>query len=265
MFWNNRGAVEDSQPFIVEGDTHYSFVEVFTMADEFLNGVKRGVAIIACRKNLETVVLYCGALRNNLVPLLVDADIAQSLIFELAELYKAEYIFTHQILSSDGYELANAFRSVKMFKRAVVTTEELHKDLALLLPTSGSTGDPKCVRLSVLNITSATESIVRYMGLTSDRISISSLPLHYTYGLSVLNCAMQSRSKFVLTDLSWLDRGFWQLAERESITDLSGVPFMFEVLRKVQLPEAVMNSLKCVNQAGGRLEPKFTSPILYMF
>lgn len=265
MFWNSRGTVVDSQPFIVEGDTHYSFAEVFAMSDEFFNDIKRGVAIIACRKNLETIVLYCGALRNNLVPLLVDADINQSSIIELAELYKAEYILADQSSSPDGYELANTFRTVKMFKRAEVTTEGLHKDLTLLLPTSGSTGDPKCVRLSALNITSATESIVRYMGLTSDRVSISSLPFHYTFGLSVLNCAMHSRSKIVLTDLSWLDRGFWQLAEKENITDLSGVPFMFEVLRRVRLPETLTNSLKCVNQAGGRLEPKLTSHFLTLF
>ena len=214
MFWTDRGAVEDSGTFLVDGDVHYSFADVFAMADDFLEDAKNGVAIIACRRNLETVVLYCGALRNKLVPLLVDADTALSSLYDLVALYEAEYVFIDQDIAPNGYELVKSFRSLKMFKRTVFSSQRLHEELALLLPTSGSTGDPKCVRLSIRNIVTATESIVRYLGLTSDRVSISSLPLHYTYGLSVLHCSMESRSRFVLTDLSWLDRGFWQLAER---------------------------------------------------
>ncbi|WP_415890285.1 AMP-binding protein [Neptuniibacter sp. SY11_33] len=265
MFWTDRGTAEDSRPFIVDSETTYTFAEVFTMGDEFFSGIERGIALIACKKNLETIALYCGALRANVVPLLIDADMVEASVIELAELYEVEYILTDQDLALEGYNCVDSFRSMKMFKRNLVVSESLFDDLCLLLPTSGSTGDPKCVRMSALNITSATESIVRYMGLSSDRVSISSLPLHYTFGLSVLNCALESRSSFVITDLSWLDRAFWQLAEKEKVTDLSGVPFMFEVLRRVRLTDSLYESLKCVNQAGGRLEPKLTEYFLEQF
>lgn len=264
MFWADRETNEDSKIFLIDSDSEYSFSQVFEIGDELLKGVRRGVAIIACRKNFETVVLYCGCLRNNIVPLLVDAQMSRSAIIEMAKLYEAEYIFGDFDFSSDDYQIFKKLESVQLFLNKS-SAEDLHNELALLLPTSGSTGDPKCVRLSASNIASSTESIVRYLELTSDRVSISSLPLHYTYGLSVLNCALESRSKFVLTGLSWLDRDFWHLVKDKRVTDLSGVPFMFEILKRVRLSEDIFNSLKCVNQAGGRLDPKLTKHFVTMF
>ena len=40
---------------------------------------------------------------------------------------------------------------------------------------------------------------------------------------------------------------------------------MFEVLRRLKLPEKLLSSLKCVTQAGGRLDPKLTSHFLKLF
>ncbi len=67
------------------------------------------------------------------------------------------------------------------------TAHDLHPDLAVLLSTSGSTGSPKLVRLSLANVVanaaaSPTTSAIR----PTDR-AITSLPLHYCYGLSVLH------------------------------------------------------------------------------
>ena len=62
-----------------------------------------------------------------------------------------------------------------------------HPDLALLLTTSGSTGDAKLVRLSERNLAANARAIGEYLGLAPGEIAVQSLPLHYSYGLSVLN------------------------------------------------------------------------------
>lgn len=63
----------------------------------------------------------------------------------------------------------------------------LHPDLALLLSTSGSTGSPKVVRLSASNLQSNATAIAHYLELNQNERPITSLPINYSYGLSVLN------------------------------------------------------------------------------
>ena len=63
---------------------------------------------------------------------------------------------------------------------------DLHPDLALLMSTSGSTGSAKLVRLSRENVTGNARAIAVALAIRPTDVAITSLPLHYCYGLSVL-------------------------------------------------------------------------------
>ena len=62
-----------------------------------------------------------------------------------------------------------------------------NKFLSLLLTTSGSTGNPKVVKVSKKNLLSNTSSICKYLNLTENERHITTLPMNYTYGLSCIN------------------------------------------------------------------------------
>ena len=62
-----------------------------------------------------------------------------------------------------------------------------HKSLALLLATSGSTGNAKLVRLSRRNLIANARSIAAYLQLGPGERAIQSLPMHYAYGLSLMD------------------------------------------------------------------------------
>jgi acyl-CoA synthetase (AMP-forming)/AMP-acid ligase II len=63
----------------------------------------------------------------------------------------------------------------------------LHRDMAVLLATSGSTGKSRFVRLSAAAIAANATSIGDYLGLEQGDRGALILPFHYSYGLSVLN------------------------------------------------------------------------------
>ena len=128
-----------------------------------------------------------------------------------------------------------------------------HPELCVLLSTSGTTGSPKLVRLSRTNIQANAGSIAAYLGLTRDERAITSLPLYYSYGMSVLNSHLHAGAAVLLTSRSATDPEFWALFAEEGATSLSGVPFTFDLLERIGFRSRNYPALRYLAQAGGRL------------
>ncbi|WP_067217201.1 AMP-binding protein [Marinomonas gallaica] len=135
----------------------------------------------------------------------------------------------------------------------VNTTQQSHTDLRLLLSTSGSTGSPKMVRLSAQNLDANTAAIVEYLELDSTARSITSLPLTYSFGLSILNSYLWVGASLVVTETSITDKAFWALMKEQAVTSFSGVPFHFETLQRLRFFNMSLPALKVFTQAGGKL------------
>lgn len=136
---------------------------------------------------------------------------------------------------------------------AAVPAPVLHPDLCLLLSTSGTTGSPKLVRLSRANIQSSSESICAYLGLTAADRAITSLPLYYSYGMSVVNSHLHAGAAILLTRRSAADQEFWDFFADAGATSLSGVPFTFDLLERIGFRGRDYPALRYLAQAGGRL------------
>jgi acyl-coenzyme A synthetase/AMP-(fatty) acid ligase len=139
--------------------------------------------------------------------------------------------------------------------RRPLSAHDLHPDLALLLSTSGTTGSPKLVRLSRDNVAANAAAIADYLDLTPADRAITTLPLHYCYGLSVLHSHLVAGASVALTDLSVVDECFWDLFTRTGATTLAGVPHTFDLLTASGFEERDLPTLRQVTQAGGRLAP----------
>lgn len=128
-------------------------------------------------------------------------------------------------------------------------------DLAMLLSTSGTTGAVKLVRLSGRNIHSNALAIADYLEIGAQDTAITTLPLHYSYGMSVLNSYLAAGARLVLTEESVTADSFWAQARGAGVTSLALEPTQFELLDKIGFQRATLPSLRYVTQAGGRLDP----------
>ena len=131
----------------------------------------------------------------------------------------------------------------------------LHPDLALLLSTSGSTGSPKLVRLSHQNVQTNAAAIAQYLDIRVTDRAVTTLPMHYCYGLSVINSHLLAGAAVVLTDRSVLDPGLWDLVERHRVSTFAGVPHTFELLDRSGFEDRQLPHLRYLTQAGGRMAP----------
>ena len=128
-----------------------------------------------------------------------------------------------------------------------------HPDLALLLATSGSTGDAKFVRLSRANLEANARSIAQYLQLGSREVAIQSLPMHYSFGLSVLNSHLVVGGTVALTGHSFMRPEFWNIVDACGCTSFAGVPYMYETLHRLRIKPTEHSSLRTMTQAGGHL------------
>ncbi len=138
-------------------------------------------------------------------------------------------------------------------------TTEVHPDLALLLTTSGSTGSPKLVRLSAGAVRANAEQIVEVLGITPDDVAITTLPLFYSYGMSVLNSYLISGATVVLERTGIMQRDFWTAAVEHGVTSMAFVPYQYEMLRRLRFDPAKYPALRTLTQAGGRLRAELTT------
>ena len=164
-------------------------------------GPTRRLVLIEGANRPEALTAYLAALLHGHVALLVPEG-REAQCRELVEAYDPDVVFRR-----DGDRL-------DAVERRSGSTHDLHPDLALLLSTSGSTGSPKLVRLSHENLRSNALAIAESLRITADDRAATSLPLHYCYGLSVVNSHLARGAGLVLTEDSVVDECFWELFGR---------------------------------------------------
>lgn len=130
-----------------------------------------------------------------------------------------------------------------------------HTNLALLLQTSGSTGNPKLIRLNQINLYENARSICEYLELSPEERSIQGLPMQYSYGLSLINSHFLVGGTVVLTSHSFMMPEFWQDFDTHKCSSFAGVPYMYETLHRLDFDPAEHPTLHIMTQAGGKLRP----------
>lgn len=129
----------------------------------------------------------------------------------------------------------------------------VHDDLALLLSTSGSTGEGRGVRLSAGAVEANARSIADYLRIAPGDRAALVLPLHYSYGLSVLHSHLAQGASLWLDTGSVAAPGFLAALEASEATSLAGVPHHFRLLAGAA--EALPRRLSCLTVAGGAMPP----------
>ncbi len=220
---------------------------------------KRSLVFILCRNVIASAAGYLGFLRGGQVPLLLDENIHPDLLWSLLHIYKPEYIWLpaknenmvqgERLFCSRGYTLIEKQDGVHA---------ELNESLALLLTTSGSIGSPKLVRQSYLNIESNANAIANYLELNQHEKPITTLPMSYTYGLSILNSHLLVGAEILMCPESIMQKGFWSCLKENGATSFGGVPYTYEMLDKLKFFDMKIPSLRTLTQAGGKLSLDLT-------
>ena len=254
---NICGHDRDKIAAIDENGSSFTYGELSAVAKGLSEAIPaRSLVFSFCSNTIGSLVGYIGFLFGRQVPLMLDGAMDAGLSDEMIEVYRPSYIWAPEeksgswqypeIHSSHGYKLlATGFGPAG-----------LYDGLALLLATSGSTGSPKLVRQSYANLSSNAESIADYLEIDESERAITSLPMNYVYGLSVINSHFLKGATMLLTTKGVMQRGFWDFFKREEATSIAGVPYTYEMLKRLRFFQMELPSLRTLTQAGGKLMPE---------
>ena len=213
-----------------------------------------GPVFLAARLDLETVVTYLACWESQRAVALIDPGLDRDALEVLLNRYRPA-----TLAGEWDPVLRREFKSTDagggLWTRDA-SAAETHPDLGVLLATSGSTGSPKLVRLSWSAVTANARSIATALSIGSDEVAPTSLPIFYSYGLSVLNSHLAVGATVVLTTGGILDRAFWTAFDDHRCTSLAGVPYHYSMLRRLRFDPSAHQSLRTLTQAGGRLAPE---------
>lgn len=261
-FWQMLEQYKGKTALITEEGKYISYDELLNQADEIGNVINGRCLVFAlCRNSAESVIGYLGFLRYHIVPVLLAEQIAPPLFAGLLEAYHPSYIYLPAERVTPELEGHCVWRGEEyvLLQRHVEIDYELHRDLALLLTTSGSTGSPKLVRQSAQNIEANTKSIVEYLGIQGEDRAITTLPMNYTYGLSILQTHLYQGAAVILTEATLMDKRFWSILREQGATTFGGVPYTYEMLKKLRFGRMELPSIRYITQAGGKLSPELAA------
>ncbi len=239
-----------------ENDKTFFYRDVLSFEKKFKSFKKNTLILFVSDYTSEFLMTYISLMRKDLKIMLIDSNLNKNDISKIILSYKPNYIFLNRKIKLDlnNYEKNLEFDDSIILKNKKNENYQIYNELVLLLGTSGSTGSKKFVRISKKNLYSNTENISNYLKIKSEDITITTLPPQYTYGLSIINSHIFSGSAVCINNSSFMEKLFWEKANKFKVNNFGGVPFNYEILKKLKFTKKKIPSLKYVTQAGGHLD-----------
>ena len=258
-FFNNK-INGDKNLLLTENEKNLTKTDIYNLAlknNQFFN--KKSLILFCGGNDAVSISQYLSFLLCGQAILFFDNNADKEKIEYLIKKFKPDFIFLkNNIKLKKNYSILFQNEFYNFLKSNKKNFSPINKKLAILLSTSGSLKNSKFVKLSYENIFSNCASISKYLKLNLSDKGISTLPLHYSYGLSVLHTHIFYDRPFFCNNYSIIQKKFWEMIKDFKITNLSFVPYNYEILKKIGIENFDFPSIKFLTVAGGKLSKELT-------
>jgi long-chain acyl-CoA synthetase len=280
----NSAASQPNAIAIKTGDVKVSYRKMFaavqTLSEQLkCAGCSRGVTVaIVLTKSAEYLISFFAIPASHGTILPLTARMTPHEVINYANRADASIIITSKaygerlVSEVDGYDkisvisvccdpVSNLEVEVCVSGRCTVGTED--SDVALMVPTSGTTGLPKIVMLTDDNLISNMAVYRLLMGFEGHGVVYCGLSLHHIYCICAqIITHVSLADTFVIWDKPFFIRDFFKSVERYGVTATAFVPYMAILMAEYpNLQEFDLETLKYVTISGAKM-PKATYRLL---
>lgn len=243
----------------IKDDSGYSltYADICRTIEKFsVLNLSRSVIFCLCENCAGSLVGYIAFENNKQVPLLLSAGLDEELRNNLELMYTPNYYWIPERKEKEikGKKIYSAYGYVLL--KTEYAPYPINDKLSLLLTTSGSTGSPKLVRHKYGNLEANAENVAKAFSWSTEEVGICDLPMNYTMGLNVINSHLVVGASVIIVKANLMDPDFWEFIKVNKGTSFCGVPFSYEIMRRIGFDKMNLPKLYTLAEGGGKLTDK---------
>lgn len=262
-----------TKDYIITGDKIFSFNEINDRAislAHFLQKyykVKGGdIAAILSENNIDFILLLFALWKSGAVPVPINVKLNDSETNDLVTYLKPSFIFTDRDVNKQAnYQGTKIVRigpdyatpvNTNISKNDVISEDVPNIDIgenkiALILFTSGTSGNPKVVQLSFHNLRASFDNSNTVLNHDSNDKWMASLPFYHIGGFSIIIRALLSGTSIIIpASLNTRDLAYTIISHRPTLLSLVST----QLKRLMDMGIKPSAGLKCILLGGGFIE-----------
>jgi acyl-CoA synthetase (AMP-forming)/AMP-acid ligase II len=230
---------------------------------------QKRLVFLLCGLNSETIIGLLAAAAAGHATALIDPSLPENLTKSLIEAYQPEIVLGARGSVEKLPDIGKANVGPSQSRGSAVewiaresgsSFPPIGPALQILLSTSGTTGSQKYVRLSRDAVVANARQIAQALAIDEGSVGVAHLPLHYSYGFSVVTSHLTSGGRLCLINDSITSPSFWSKIGNVGGSHFPGVPFHYVALARLGAG-IVPESVKVFTQAGGALDLRVQTKI----
>lgn len=216
----------------------------------------RSMILLLCDQQTETLKFIYKIFYLNSIPLLLSANMDNTLVDNLIKIYQPQYMYCKK-MSRFAQNYLNIFEfETHVLVKTGYGEYPVNTDLALLLSTSGTTGSAKLVRLSYNNLYDNISNACQKLDIQKEQKGINPLPVNHIYGLDFCLWHWHCGATLLVTEETVISKKFLEFYEKEKANNFAGTPYIYRILKKIQFWDSKKVSYLHVAMSAGEQMPK---------
>lgn len=259
MFWEKFDLYKNNTAFIdSKNDKLISYSQLSNDINSFVAQFKLpdySLCLILTNNSYSSIIAYLSILNSKNIGMLLNNNTNNEFLDNIIKIYNPDLVIAAEPKNINSYvcEETTIDNNKVFLYRSKTNNIKTKTDTKIMLSTSGSTGSVKFVRLSNKNINANAKSISEYLEISESERAITSLPINYSFGLSIINSHLLIGASIILTEESLIQKRFWEIFNNYKATTFSGVPYTYQMLQRINFSKMELPSLRYFTQAGGHL------------